>query len=92
MNSSKLKVAIILTLGAFGIAACGSSGDSGSSPPTIPPITPPPVEPPTSFTQFVKDQFAGTADNTDPVEINDVDFDFDNADNPQAFDDLLQSN
>jgi hypothetical protein len=92
MNHSKLKIAILLALGAVGLAACGSSNSSSPRvelPPPPPPPPPPPA--PVSYTTFVKDQFANTANNTDPVEINDVDFAFDNADSPVAFDDLLQT-
>lgn len=88
MKNAKLTIATLLASGALGLAACG--GGSVSSPRVELP-TPPPPPPPISYTTFVKDQFAATADNTDPAEINDIDFAFDNADDPGAFDDLLQT-
>ncbi|MGB5579560.1 MAG: hypothetical protein WBM54_05125 [Woeseia sp.] len=92
MNSSKLKVSVLLALGTFGLAACGSNNADSIPVFETPPTPPAPPVPPQSYTLFVKDQFANTADNTDPVEINDVDFNFDNAENPRAFDDLLRNN
>lgn len=89
MNQSKLRIATLLALGAVSLAACGSSNSSAPRVELPPPPPPPPA--PVSYTTFVKDQFATTANNTDPVEINDIDFAFDNADNPVAFDDLLQT-
>lgn len=89
MKSSKMKISTLLAIGAVGLAACGS--DRNFTPPPVPDPGPPPVQT-ESFTMFVKDQFADTADNTDPVEINDVEFDFDNSDNPSAYDDLLDGN
>lgn len=92
MNSSKLKLTALLALGALWLAACGSNNaDSIPAFQTPPPATPPPAQP-QSYTLFVKGQFANTADNTDPAEVNDVDFNFDNAENPRAFDDLLRNN
>ncbi|MBT8097273.1 MAG: hypothetical protein HKN35_13050 [Woeseia sp.] len=90
MKSSKLIVTALLALGTLGLTACGNS--SNDVPLFVPPPPAPPPAQPESFTMFVKEQFANTADDTDPVEINELDIDFDNADNPNAFDDLLQSN
>lgn len=94
MPTSKLKLVAVLTLSALGIAACGSSNTDTLAPPE--PVAPQPQPPqppqPQSYTLFVKDQFANTSDNTDPVEINDIEFNFDNSDNPRAYDDLLRNN
>lgn len=67
------------------LAACG---DSDSLTPTPPPPTPPP---PTAldFTTFVKAEIANTTDDRDPVEINDLEFEFADLDNPAAYDDLF---
>lgn len=65
------------------LAACGSD----NSRPVVDLDPPPP--PPVSFTTFVKDRFAATADNTDPVLVDTIDFAFDSDDDPTAFDDLL---
>ncbi len=94
MHTSKMKIVALLTLGALGLAACGSSNTDSLSPPepVEPPAQPPQPPQPQSYTLFVKEQFANTSDNTDPVEINDIEFNFDNAENPRAFDDLLRNN
>lgn len=68
------------------VAACGSSGND--TPVVMPPPPPPPPPAPTSYNQFVVDQFAATADDTDPVAVDDEDFAFD--EDPAAFDSLLQ--
>lgn len=65
------------------VAACGSGSNN------VPIVMPPPPPPaPTSFNRFVVDQFAVTADDTDPVAVDDEDFAFD--EDPAAFDSLLQ--
>lgn len=76
-------VALSLLLG-----ACGSDNNGAVQ---VPPPPPPPPPPPMAvdFTPFVKAQFAATADDTDPVAVDDTDFDFNDEDNPDAFDDLL---
>jgi len=70
------------TLLALVLAAGCSSGGSDT------PVVMPPPPAPTSFNQFVDDQFAATADDTDPVSVDDVDFAFD--EDPAAFETLLQ--
>lgn len=67
------------------LAACGDS----DSPPVMEPPPPPPPPEPVSFTQFVKDQVAATADDTDPEAVDDVEFTFDAEEDPNAFDDLF---
>lgn len=70
------------------VAGC-SDGQRNNAPPGM--MEPEPAPPaPVSFTGLVKDQFAATADDTDPVEINEIDIDFDSQSDPAAFDDLLQ--
>lgn len=67
------------------LAACGGSGGSSSG------FAPPPDnEQQTSFTGFVETQFAVTADDTDPIPIESLDFDFDDQGDPGAFDTLLE--
>ena len=80
MKRLYLKLAAVASL--LMLSACGSDGGGGITNP------PPPPPAPTSFSQFVVDQFATTADDTDPVEVDDEDFDFD--EDPAAFDGLLQ--
>jgi hypothetical protein len=70
------------------VAGCDSNSYGGSS--TMPPPPPPPPPPQaTDFAGFVKDQFAATADDTDPVDVDDEDFAFSDQDDAAAFDDLL---
>lgn len=47
-------------------------------------------EPTVDFTAFVKAQVKATDVITRPVAVNNVDFSFNDNDNPQAYDDLLQ--
>jgi hypothetical protein len=75
-----LAAAAILVTG-----GCGGSDYGGSAPPPPPP--PPPMA--TDYTQFVKAQFAATADTTDPEAVDGTDFALNDQDNPGAFDDLL---
>lgn len=89
LNSSSRLVPLlsVALLALAGAAACDSDGSMRPAPPAPPPPAPPPA--PTSFSEFVRDQFAGTADDTDPVEVDERPLAFDNLDNPDAFDDLL---
>ncbi|NND59812.1 MAG: hypothetical protein HKN49_06040 [Gammaproteobacteria bacterium] len=69
------------------LTACGSSDfEVPSSPPVV---TPPPAPTKLSFSQFVKDQVNNTTDTRTPVDINQLDFEFDAEDDPQAFDSLF---
>ena len=77
-----------LTAVVFLTAACGSSSVDVPVP-VAPTPTPPPTSSKVSFIGFVSDQFANTDDTAEPVEINDIDFEFDANDNPQAFNRLL---
>jgi hypothetical protein len=84
MKSLKLTLASATLL--LALTACGSDGGGGLTNP--PPPTPPAPPAPTSFSLFVADQFATTADNTDPVAADDEDFVFD--EDPAVYDSLLQ--
>ncbi|WP_228290035.1 hypothetical protein [Marinobacter salsuginis] len=42
------------------------------------------------FTTFVKTQFARTSDDAQPANVNGIDLSFNDQNNPQAFNDLLQ--
>lgn len=84
MKRYRILVAAFLLGGV--VAGCSSSDD-----PVV--VTPPPPPPPpatTDFTGFVKDQFAGTSDTSDPVAVDDENFEFADDENPDAFADLLQ--
>ncbi|MEQ5816540.1 hypothetical protein J3362_13585 [Marinobacter sp. NFXS11] len=46
--------------------------------------------PSVDFTAFVKTQFARTSDTAEPAGVNGVDLSFNDQNNPQAYNDLLQ--
>lgn len=77
---------ILASLGVIGLAGCDNDDDD----PQLggPPSPPAPPAAGVEFSQFVKDQFAATADDTDPVPVDDTDFEF--SDDPTAYDDLFQ--
>ncbi|MGH8193821.1 MAG: hypothetical protein ACREQ8_05370 [Woeseiaceae bacterium] len=83
MNIRTLAVAALLLATTVAIQGCGGSYNDPA------PSEPPPPPPPVAFSQFVKDQFANTADDTDPVDVDAMEFSFTDQDNPDAFDDLL---
>ena len=88
MHSQKSRSILVIFAGiAAMLSACGGSGSS-SGPVFVPPPPPPPPPAQTAFSQFVQDQFAATADDTEPEPVDDVDFAFD--EDPTAFDSLLQ--
>lgn len=87
MNKRTLAVAALMLATTVAIQGCDSSYND--APPAEPPTAPPPPPPPVAFSQFVKDQFANTADDTDPVDVDAMEFSFTDQDNPDAFDDLL---
>lgn len=88
MNIIQLKKAMIGIGVTLLLGACGSDNNRSVQ---VPPPPPPPPPPPMAvdFTPFVKAQFDATADDTDPVAVDDTDFAFNDEDNPGAFDDLL---
>lgn len=79
---------LVVLLVVSGIAVACGGGSSTSAPPAPPPPPPPPPPMQTSFDQFVQDQFAVTADDTDPQSVDGEDFAF--QEDPTAFDGLLQ--
>ncbi len=90
MNNKPIGLALLALVACTAITGCSDSGTS--APPVAAPPTPePPPAPPaaTDFTGFVTDQFAATADNTDPEQVDDKDFEFNDQDNPDAFSGLL---
>lgn len=62
------------------LGGCFNGSDSNVSQP----------DPAVDFTAFVKAQFDRTGDTTAPASVNNVDLSFNDQNNPQAFDDLLQ--
>ncbi|CAN5131537.1 hypothetical protein BH24PSE2_BH24PSE2_22690 [soil metagenome] len=79
------------------LSGCDVFEDNDDPLPAPPPSgggQPPPEQPPPTesvdFTDFVIDLVQNnTADNTDPVEINDTEFEFADDDDPGAFDELF---
>ena len=69
---------LLLLFAALAVAGCSGGTD---------PAAPAPQG--ADFAGFVQDQFAATADDTDPVDINGIDFVGLDDDNPNAFDNLL---
>lgn len=89
-TTALILAASMVSAGAL-LAGCGS--DYESPPPAEQPEPSPPAPPPVDFTRFVTDQFRSTsADNDDPVAVDDTEFRFNDQDNPAAFDDLLDGN
>lgn len=88
MKNRALIAGLLLAAG-FALVGCGSSSDA---PPPVDPPPPPPPPTVVDFSQFVRDQFAATADDTDPVSIDETEFSFADMDNPDALDDLLGGN
>jgi hypothetical protein len=86
MKTQSMLIAVALVACATGISACSKSD---TPQPVVAPFVPPPPPPPVVFSEFVKTQFANTADNTDPQSVDDTDFTFDGQDEPSAYDDLL---
>jgi hypothetical protein len=81
---------------AFGVAlltaGCGGGGSGGygggSSDGGMGTAPPPPAPVATAFNGFVKEQLAQTSDTSDPMEMNDRQWEFD-YDDEAAFDDVL---
>jgi hypothetical protein len=84
MRKKSLFVAIAMLASGTALFGCGSDND----PPATEPPPPPPEPEAVVFNQFVKDQFAATADDHDPVAVDETEFSFDD-DDPNAFDELL---
>jgi hypothetical protein len=83
MNFNR-KYLVLVALLAAGCGGGGGYGGGGNNPPP-----PPPPEPTgTAFTPFIKAQLMQTSDTSEPTDVNDRQFEFD--DNETAFDDVLQ--
>ena len=83
------KTAALALAGATILTGCGNGSDAMSPPAGNPPPPPPPMA--VDFTTFVKDQFAATADDSEPEAVDETDFEFNDEDNPDAFGNLLES-
>lgn len=86
MRLFQLRGAMLVMAASMAVAGCG--GSSSSSPPVAPPPPPPPPAG-VDFTGFVLEQFAATADDSEPAAVDDIDFEFNDQDNPDAFAELL---
>jgi hypothetical protein len=75
MNVFKIVISLILLTA---LTACGSDNKR----PAV-------VDPQTEFKGFIEQQFAQTADTTDPLELDELEFRFPAQDDPAAFDSLL---
>lgn len=73
-RSLQLSVAVLLTLS---LAGCFNGGGSSSNSSQA------------DFTDFVKAEIDNTANDREPVQINNVEFTFNDQDNEQAYDDLF---
>lgn len=88
-NLWKISIALLLMLGLAGCPfddddpSYGGGSDGGGE------DMPPPDDGKTDFTAFVKNQLAATSETTEPVAINDIDFEFTDNQNPNAYDDVL---
>lgn len=94
MINHATRIGALLVVGGLSLSGCGG-GDSEF--PRVDPAPPPPAQPAppaepaqVGFTDFVRDQFAMTeADASEPVAVDELDFEFDDQDDPDAFSDLL---
>lgn len=96
MTTSSRKIASLILVCGFTLSGCNSNNND--APLVIePPAAPPPEEEPApdpqpvDFTTFVGEQFAMTADDSDPQPVDDVDFEFNDQDDPAAFENLLDN-
>lgn len=72
------------------LAGCsGSSDNSNEAPdmPGMPDMPAPPTPDPVSFSSFISTQINMTADNTDPVPVDDMEFSF--SDSQDEYADLI---
>lgn len=69
-----------MSLLVLGAAGCNDDDDDNNNPP-------PPPPPESTFNLFVLEQFADTANDTEPAETNDRAFTF--SENPNAFNSLF---
>lgn len=93
MRSFRLSVAMLALAAGIAMGGCSDSSDNSpitNQPPVAPPAPGPAPEPVVvDFTRFVIDQFAATADDTEPESVDDTDFEFNDQENPDAFSGLL---
>jgi hypothetical protein len=79
----------LLAVATLAAAGCGGGGRGGEPPPAVnpPPSSTPPPATLISFTNFVLEQIAATDDTVEPIEVNDLDWEFD--ENETAYDNVL---
>lgn len=70
-------------LAAIALTGCFNSSDSGGNQTSPPAMS-------VDFGTFVRSEFDNPDPNREPTKINGVSFSFNDQNNPQAFDDLLQ--
>ncbi|MEQ5835118.1 hypothetical protein [Marinobacter sp. NFXS9] len=72
-------VMTLIALSLLGLAGCSSNHDSDDD-----------NNAEVDFTAFVKSEIKNTQDDRDAVDVNDVTFSFNDQDDPDAYDDILQ--
>ncbi len=91
MKTTQLCIALLALAASGAMFGCSDGGSGMRAPVAAPPAPEAPAEPPaaTDFTTFVTDQFAATADTTDPEQVDDKEFAFNDEDNPDAYSGLF---
>ena len=81
---------LCIALASLPLVLVGCGGSGGSDDPVVMPDPGPDPDPvDNSFATFVIDQFAATSDKTDPEDVDDREFTFDDGQNPDAFNELF---
>lgn len=92
MTTGRAAITTLFLISGVVLSGCGDSRDEVLvAPPVEPtePTVPPVANEAVDFTAFVGEQFTMTAEDTDPQAVDDIDFEFNDEDDPEAFDDLL---
>lgn len=83
MTKRQITRTVLLLAGGIALSGC----DDSDSP--FEEVTTPAEPQAVDFTTFVGEQFAMTADDADPEAVDGLEFEFNDQDDPEAFDDLL---
>lgn len=95
MTNRAARVAALLVVGGISLAGCGGGNDDFAEIEPAPeaPVEPAPPAAPAAavdFSELVREQFAmATPDTSEPVPVDETDLEFNDQDDPEAFDDLL---
>lgn len=74
---------------AIGVVLSGCGGDGSPYDPPLPPGESGASPESADFKTFVREQFSATADDTDPRDVDEIGFEFNDQNDPEAFGDLL---